>query len=707
MTWLLFALAALLAGALTVLFPAWILRRPGRARWPQRAGAPVAARSGHRALPDSLPAIQSDCEISKAEPSGRYVSWLGAGSVVIAAVLGCVPAVRAVLGGPVESLRLPWPVPFGEFSIAMDPLTAWFLLPTLLLSALSAIYGAGYLRAWQGRRPLGPVWLFYCLLVLGMSFVLLARNAVLFLFAWELMAVASFFLVTFDHEDEAAREAGWIYFVATHLGTAFLLVFFLLLARETGSMDFGVWAEKGVAAHGLAGILFLLAIIGFGTKAGFMPFHVWLPEAHPAAPSHVSALMSGVMIKTGIYGLVRAFTFLGTPPLWWGWLLIGMGLTSGVLGVLSALAQHDLKRLLAYHSVENIGIIALGLGVGLLGLSTGSTTLTVLGFGGGLLHVANHALFKGLLFLGAGAVLQTTGTHEIDHLGGLLKRMPWTAVTFLVGAVAISGLPPLNGFVSEFLIFMGAFQGGVLLNAAIAVPLLALIAGLALIGGLAAACFTKAFGVVFLGELRSRHVFGAREAGWAMRLPMLLLAAACALIGLLAPLVVGNLLPVLENVTGLPHEVVRESLAASTASLPWVVLGSIVFLLLLLTLVLLRRGLLAGRPVVETVTWRCGYARPSARMQYTASSFAQPLVDLFRPLLRTRKSVQKPDGCFPRAGALKTATPDISREELYRPGFQYIAAWLSRLRWLQHGNVQLYVLYIAVTLMVLLAWKFR
>ena len=453
----------------------------------------------------------------------RNVSWLGAGSVVIASALGCIPVIQVLSGGSIEAVRVPWPVPFGEFFLELDPLAAWFLVPTLLLSALSAIYGVGYLRAWQGRRSLGPVWFFYCVLVLGMMLVLLARNAVLFLFAWELMAVASFFLVTFEHERESVREAGWIYFVATHLGTAFLLMFFLLTARETGSMDFNVWAEKGIQTRGLADILFLLAIVGFGTKAGFMPFHVWLPEAHPAAPSHVSALMSGVMIKTGIYGLLRSLTFLGAPPLWWGWLLIGIGLTSGVLGVLFALAQHDLKRLLAYHSVENIGIIALGIGVGLLGVSTGSPTLMVLGFGGGLLHVLNHALFKGLLFFGAGAVLQGTGTHEIDHLGGLLKRMPWTAATFLIGAVAISGLPPLNGFVSEFLIFLGAFQGGATLGAAGAVPLLALIAGLALIGGLAAACFTKAFGVVFLGEPRTEHASHTHETGWAMRLPMLLL----------------------------------------------------------------------------------------------------------------------------------------------------------------------------------------
>jgi len=648
---------------------------------------------------------------------GLNSSWLGTFPVVVAAIVGCIPAMQVLLGGPVERCHIPWPVPFGEFSIALDPLSAWFLIPTLLLSALSAIYGVGYLREWEKRRALGPVWFFYSLLVLGMVLVLLARNAVLFLFAWELMAVASFFLVTFEHERASVRQAGWIYFVATHLGTAFLIAFFLLLARETGSMDFEVWAKSGVHTRGLAGVLFLLAVIGFGTKAGFMPLHVWLPEAHPAAPSFVSALMSGVMIKTGIYGLIRSFTFLvhpayagatmGGPPLWWGWALIAIGLTSGVLGVLFALAQHDLKRLLAYHSVENIGIIALGLGVGLLGMNLGSPLLVVLGLGGALLHVVNHALFKGLLFLGAGAVLHGAKTLEIDHLGGLLKRMPWTAAVFLIGAVAISGLPPLNGFVSEFLIFLGAFKGGISAEGPVAVPLLALIAGLALIGGLAVACFTKAFGIVFLGEPRSEHVAQAHEADWIMRLPMLVLAAGCVLIGLLAPMAVGTLQPVLENVTGLRSEVVGLNLAATSNTLIFVVIGALTLLLVMTALILLRRGLLAGRRVEEGTTWGCGYIRPKPRMQYTASSFAQPLTDLFKVLLGTRKRVVRPQGIFPPEAAFETITPDISHEEMYRPMFERAEAWLSQLRWLQQGKVQLYVLYIAMTLMVLLVWKFR
>ena len=368
-----------------------------------------------------------------------------------------------------------------------------------------------------------------------MLLVVVARNGVLFLMSWELMSLASFFLVTLEDEKESVRRAGWIYLVAMHLGTAFLLALFLLLGKNAGSLDF----ERLSTAAAPSGVFFLLAVIGFGTKAGFIPMHVWLPEAHPAAPSHVSAVMSGVMIKTGIYGLLRMLTLLGPPPAWWGWTLVAIGVVSGILGVLYALSQHDLKRLLAYHSVENIGIIALGLGVGVLGISYQNPTMAALGLTGGLLHVVNHAVFKSLLFLGAGSVLHATGTGELDRLGGLLKRMPVTGATFLIGAAAISGLPPLNGFVSEFLIYLGAIAGlGSQAHIAPAWPLMSVlvVGGLALIGGLAAACFTKAFGIVFLGEPRSGEAAHAHEAGAAMRWPMVVLAGLCVLIGLAAPL---------------------------------------------------------------------------------------------------------------------------------------------------------------------------
>ena len=641
--------------------------------------------------------------------SSRWATAFGAGGAMGGCTLALGPAVGALLGRPSDTVRLAWNIPGGTFFLALDALSGLFLVPMLLLSGLAAVYGIEYLRAYRGRKSLGASWFCFNILVVSMAVVLTARNGVLFLVAWETMALASFFLVTFEHERAEVREAGWTYMIATHLGTAFLLAMFLLLARTAGSFDFDRFGEAAASGPAFAGLMFVLAVIGFGTKAGFLPFHVWLPEAHPAAPSHVSAVMSVVMIKTGIYGLVRILTLLGPPQAWWGWLLVGIGVTSGILGVLFALAQHDLKRLLAYHSVENIGIIALGLGLGTVGMATGRPALAALGFGGGLLHVLNHAMFKGLLFLGAGSVLHGAGTREIDHLGGLLRRMPWTGACFLVGAAAISGLPPLNGFVSEFLIYLGAFAGALdSAGAAVTlVPTLAVIGSLALIGGLATACFTKAFGIVFLGEPRSDHAAHAHEAGPAMRLPMLALAAGCVAVGLFPFVALRALTPALVVVTRQPEAVAAAALAGAGDALRMVTVGAVIFLLGVLTLGLVRRRLLAGRPVEETVTWDCGYALPTARMQYTASSFAQPVTHLFRVVLCTRSRLAPPVGPFPRGAALATHTPDVFRESVFRPVFAGFERTLDRLRILQHGRIQLYVLYIVLTLIAVVVWKLR
>ena len=641
--------------------------------------------------------------------SARRASLLGAGGAVTGCALALGPALRALLGGPLERLDAPWSMPGGSFSVALDPVSGLFLVPTLFLSALAAVYGTGYLKPFGATRALGEAWFCFDLLVVSMALVMVARNGVLFLVAWEVMALASFFLVTFDRKTASVRDAGWTYLIATHLGTAFLLAMFVLLGGATGSLEFDGFGTVAGTAPGLIGPLFLLAVIGFGTKAGFIPLHVWLPEAHPAAPSHVSAVMSGVMIKTGIYGLVRFLIVLGPPPVWWGWLLIGIGVTSGVLGVLLALAQHDLKRLLAYHSVENIGIITLGLGLGTLGVATGMPALAVLGFGGGLLHVVNHALFKGLLFLGAGAVLHGAGTGEIDHLGGLQRRMPWTGTCFLVGAAAISGLPPLNGFVSEFLIYLGAFLGVIAAAGTVGILVsgLVTIGALALIGGLAAACFTKAFGIVFLGEPRSHHAADAHEAGASMRWPMAILAAGCAAVGLFPAPAMRALAPALRLVTRQPETAVAGVLADAATPLWMITAAATVFLAAVLLLAAVRRKCLAGRPVEETVTWDCGYARPTARMQYTASSYAQPLTELFRLVLRTRVRLVAPTGLFPSRAMLVTETPDVFREAVFRPAFVGIRRALDRLRILQHGRIQLYVLYVVLTLVALMVWTLR
>lgn len=630
---------------------------------------------------------------------------LGAGGTILGCLIGLKPAVIVLGTGQILDFHCAWQIPFGSLSLKLDGLSAFFLIAILLLSAVSALYGRTYLWEYRKRKNLGASWFFFNILTASMMLVVISNNGMLFLMAWEIMSLASFFLVTFEDEKDSVRRAGWIYLVATHIGTAFLFVLFILLSRKSPSMDFNQYRMAAASGAFPAGLAFVLAVIGFGTKAGFMPFHVWLPEAHPAAPSHVSAVMSGVMIKTGIYGLLRILTFLGHPAPWWGWLLIAAGLGSGILGVLFALAQHDLKRLLAYHSVENIGIITMGLGLGVLGLALDRPFLAILGFAGGLLHVLNHALFKGLLFLGAGSVLHATGIRNIEKLGGLMRSMPWTGTLFLAGSFAICGLPPLNGFVSEFLIYVGAFNGTGISGASPAG--IAIITGLAVIGGLAAACFTKAFGIVFLGEPRQTPASPAHEAAWGMRIPMLILAAGCLAVGMLSPMLIPVMNPAIGHLTGLASTAIDANLASVISPLGNITALSALFFLVLGVFIALRKHLLTGKPPLRSVTWDCGYTRPTARMQYTASSYAQPITDMFAFLLQTRQTVHAPQGLFPKESRFHSHTDDVFYQRFFQPLFRSIERLLLRLNWLQQGRVQIYVLYVAVTMLALLIWSLR
>ena len=430
--------------------------------------------------------------------------------LVVAGCLACLAGiVGALLHGGAE-LQLAWAVPAGRFALRIDALAAAFLLPLLLVVATGAVYGLGYWPQREHPDNGRKLRLNYGLISAAMILLLCARNGVLFLVGWEVMALAGFFLITAEDRRAEVRRAGYIYLIATHTGTLALFGLFALLGHATGS---ALWPAAGALPAAGSTALFLLGLFGFGMKAGLMPLHIWLPGAHAAAPSHASALLSGVMIKTGIYGLVRLTSLFAVIPPWWGWTLLLTGAVSGILGVALALAQHDIKRLLAYHSVENIGIIAMGLGLALLGRSFGQPQLVLLGLAGCLLHVANHGLFKSLLFLSAGSVIHATGSRDLDHFGGLLKLQRWTGLFFLGGAVAISGLPPFNGFISEWLIYLGAFHavghpGRGLYLALLAAP------ALALIGGLALACFVKVFGVTFLGAPRTpRSATGPRSAG--------------------------------------------------------------------------------------------------------------------------------------------------------------------------------------------------
>ncbi|GAB6082560.1 proton-conducting transporter membrane subunit [Desulfuromonas carbonis] len=614
--------------------------------------------------------------------------------LLLTGVLICTWPLIGIFCGQSLLLDAHWAVPGGRFVLELDAISAAFVAPLLLVVATGACYSLGY---WPQHRHPGngrKLRLFYGLIAGAMLLLLTARNSLLFLLAWETMALSGYFLITTEDEKAEARRAGYIYLIATHSGTLALFGLFALLPPGGGS---GIWPAAGsLPAAGSA--VFLLALFGFGMKAGLMPLHVWLPGAHAAAPSHASALLSGVMIKTGIYGLVRLTSFFAAIPPWWGWTVLLLGAVSGILGVALALAQHDIKRLLAYHSVENIGIIALGLGLALLGRSYGQPELVLLGLSGCLLHVANHGLFKSLLFLGAGSMIHATGSREIGHFGGLLGRQRWTGLLFLGGAVAISGLPPFNGFVSEWLIYLGAFQtlavsGSPLPGALFAAP------ALALIGGLALACFVKVFGLSFLGTARSEAAAHAQEAPPVMLWPMALLLLACAGIGLLP----GSLRPLLERAaqawTGaLPLPPLAPQLA------PLTVIGGagwlLVALLLLVGWWLRRRSAAAPR---QCGTWGCGYPLSTPRMQYSASSFADGLVRLFRFVLGSERHGGRVAGLFPERAELAGHTPDPVLDRGLTPLFSGLARLLYRLRrGIQNGLVASYLFYIALTVVVLL-----
>jgi hydrogenase-4 component B len=637
--------------------------------------------------------------------SRRLPAVIGVSSVLVAGVLGTAAATSALWAARTIDFTRPMSIPFASFALRMDALAAFFLIVIFLISSLAAIYGSGYLRDLGSNRKRGFSWLFFNSLILGMALVVTSANGVLFIIAWETMSFAAFFLVTYEDEKAGAQKAGYIYLIAAHIGVVFLFMMFWIFAAKTGgSMNFSSFAQLAFADTKTRGILFLLSIIGFGAKAGFIPLHVWLPEAHPAAPSHVSALMSGVMIKMGIYGLLRTLTFLGTPPVWWGSLLVVIGLVSGLLGVLFALAQHDLKRLLAYHSVENIGIIAIGLGLGLLGMAHQNDALIVLGFGGGILHVLNHSIFKSLLFMGAGSVLHQAHTKEIDLLGGLIKKMPITAVTFLIAAAAISGLPFLNGFVSEFFIYSSSFLGVTGLSKEATVLPLASLLGLAAIGGLAVACFTKAVGIIFLGEARSAAGSRSGDPNLAMRLPMILLAVLCVAIGIAPLLVLPITKPAIAVASGLSFSVIDFEIIKIVKPFVLIMALAVGVLAAFTGLFFLRRKLLAGRQITKSLTWDCGYTAPNSRMQYTASSFVQPVVDGGGWILRTRRKESLPQGYFPKTAKFATHTDDTFIERLFRPLFAGIGWLFGKLQWMQHGRISLYILYIAIALLALLFW---
>lgn len=626
---------------------------------------------------------------------------LAAAALCLAALLALAAAIPVLAGAPPFAVSLAWREPLASLSVRLDALSALFLVPVTAIPALGAVYGIAY---WpQERRGAAAVrlQLAFGLVTGAMLAVVVADNGLLFLFAWEVMALAGYLLVLGGDGSPASRRAAWIYLAAAHVGGFAIFALFSAIGGMRGSFDFQAW--RGLA---LPGGMWALALVGFGIKAGLVPLHFWLPEAHAAAPSHVSATMSGVLLKTGIYGLLRVSSFVEAPPASWGAALLVAGIASAVLGVALALAQHDLKRLLAYHSVENVGIIAMGAGLAMLGRARGAPALVVLGFGGAALHVVNHALFKSLLFLGAGSVLHGAGTREIPHLGGLARRMPRTSALFLAGAAAISGLPPLNGFVSEWLVLMAGLgalalpAGDRASFAALAVP------SLALVGALAAACFVKVQGSVFLGPARSPGAEAAHESPAAMLAPMALLAAACVAIGLSPALLLPALARGAAAWSGMPATALLPEATGAATAAGWIGAGAISLMVIVGALWALRRRLAAAHPPAPQVeTWGCGFARPTARMSYTASSFAQILTGGFRWALWPRVRLVPPRGAFPGAARFSIAPREAVLEVALGGAVRGYSRAAARVRGLLAGGIHFYALLVLATLVALLAWR--
>jgi formate hydrogenlyase subunit 3/multisubunit Na+/H+ antiporter MnhD subunit len=612
-----------------------------------------------------------------------------------------VPAGRVLVGGTPESLRWGWDIAHGAFCVKLDALGAFFLVPVLGLSTVAAVYGGNYLLAYRRVKPLGGAWFFFSLFVAGMEMVVIARTVLLFLVAWEVMSIAAYCLVTFEHEKGDVRRAGWVYLIATHLGVAFLLVAFVLLGSRAGSLEFEAFRGMPALAAGWSGLIFVLALIGFGTKAGFVPFHVWLPEAHPAAPSHVSALMSGVMIKMGLYGLLRITTFLGQPAPWWGLTLAGIGLLTALVGMALALQQRDIKRVLAYSSIENMGLIALALGVGLWGWASRHSAVAILGMTAALLHIWNHTLMKGMMFLAAGSVLHGTGTRDMEKLGGLMKRMPWTAGIMTAGAVALAALPPLNGFVSKWLMYLSLMKWSLATGEARNPAALMAVGLLALIGGLAAITFVRLVGIVLLGSPRSECAHHAHESSSWMLGPMLLLALLCLTVAVV-PQTIASL------VQDIPHQIMGFEAGLNPSDAPLQLVGAISAWTIIVVGAAIFLYLAFARKSAQAVgpTWGCGFARPTARMQYTGRSFAEVMAEHLLPrLLRPRTSRQAPDGLFPGRSDFRSESPDPIARKMYQPFFRRWAARFSRLRILQQGKVHIYLLYIVFMVVLAMAWR--
>jgi hydrogenase-4 component B len=608
------------------------------------------------------------------------------------------------LNGPMFEVILSGNQIFGQIPLRIDALSAWMVLIINFTFITGVLYGTGYLRHYRDKpKNIRIHQLLFVILHISMILVCCVQNFIAFLIVWEIMAGSAFLLIIFESWNKSTVKAGLNYFIQSHIGVLFITVSFIWVIVQTGSTDFN--AVRTFSEHlpnPVSITLFVLLFIGFGFKAGFVPFHTWLPYAHPAAPAHISGMMSGVIIKLGIFGILRMLLLIRTGYFVIGEIILFISIVSGLYGVILAIVQHNLKKLLAYHSIENIGIIGIGIGIGTIGLGLHNDFLAIAGFLGGMLHILNHSLFKSLLFYGAGSVYQQTGTLDVEKLGGLIKKMPQTAGLFLIAALAICGLPPLNGFISEFLIFSGLFAGLKSDSFSFSLLILTAIASLVTIGGLAIICFTKAFGVVFLGTERASYQTEPKEVPFLMLFPKYIVAIMIVFIGIFPQFFIW----LLKNPVSLfVPDILNSSngyFTDQSAVLSKIGMIGILILSLIFIVYAIKKYFEKRKIITVSSTWGCGYVAPSPKMQYTASSFVKTYSNLIEPILSMHKNDVILDQVFPGKKEYSSHNYDKLEFYLIDKNLKWLRKILLKLNFLQNGRIQFYILYGLIFIMLII-----
>jgi hydrogenase-4 component B len=634
---------------------------------------------------------------------------------MVGSIFAIMFSIDVIMGKPFTWI-IPNAIPFFNLEIFVDGVSAFFLLIIGIVSFAVSLYSIGYSKEYQVEKRTSALGFLFNTFILSMILVVASNNAFFFLLFWELMSLTSFFLVIYDHNKEENLKSGMTYLVMTHFGTAFIFASFLLGYLQTGSFSFDSFRSSSASFPLLIkNLVFVFAFIGFGTKAGMVPLHIWLPKAHPSAPSNVSALMSAVMIKIGIYGMIRTvfdFSGFGMSPdfAWWGMLLVAAGSASALIGVLYAVVEHDIKRALAFHSIENIGIILIGLGLSVVFASFHLTALSVLALVASMYHTINHAVFKGLLFMGAGAVVSATKTKNVEDLGGLIKQMPWTALLFLIGAISIAGLPPFNGFISEWLTMQSLLSSYQIPSTILQISIAFASLPFALTIGIAAATFVKLFGMTFLSKARSKHAINIKEVPRSMILGMSILAAICVLLGVI-PFLGISLITTAFHLSSQPSSpfdamTVQNSSGMSFASLSMPVVIIIISSVAIAIFGFIR--VLSGHTRKTTYgTWDCGFGNLDSRMEYTATSLSQPIRAVFKVFFKPHNQTKKESFGEKNPYMLKTikietVTKNIFEDMLYSPIVSSFVFFFDKIRRLQTGKINAYLLYMMITIVLLL-----